>query len=539
VITALLTLIREPETIAFRPPLASLLDKLDPGQLRQLVDGLLQITPEITEEVERLANALVDSAAKGEEDPASAGKATSPASSSAPAGLTPLEATLLRRQIVTEVANSIRDGYDSWGEEAWYDSDLSAGLQPGLIRVQGFLDADQPKAALDLLALITEAWEEGCNQIDDYFLEYFDDNESVELITLGNLWAEALLTGDLSPEEREEWADLLDEYAGQVLWGSCLEVGAEAARQGWDYPPLQAVLNGQITQKGVWEDWEEDEAPYYADDLAKVRIGILEKRGEYQAALYLAEAEGRYSDYLRILILLGRVEEGVEEAKQHLESVESIHTLARTLAEAEEFEHAFDLARHGLGLENERTWLVSNKAPLAVWLRDLALARQDQALALWAARQSLTHQCNLTNYETIQRIAGEEWPVIKPDILSDIANRGNRDGVVDIYLSEGMHDDAIAVVDKADWFSNIERVLAAVQATHPEWAFRQCARRADAIMNEGRAKDYDTAAAWVRQGRDILLAAGMDPLWNDYIDSRMATHARKYKLMPMLRALVE
>ena len=45
------------------------------------------------------------------------------------------------------------------------------------------------------------------------------------------------------------------------------------------------------------------------------------------------------------------------------------------------------------------------------------------------------------------------------------------------------------------------------------------------------------AAEWVRHGRDILLAAGLEKMWRDTITHLMDVHPRKYKLMPMLRAL--
>ncbi len=64
-----------------------------------------------------------------------------------------------------------------------------------------------------------------------------------------------------------------------------------------------------------------------------------------------------------------------------------------------------------------------------------------------------------------------------------------------------MYKQAIAVVDQAAWFSNIDKVIEAVKADYPEWAFRQCRERAEAIMDAGKAKNYDVAAEWLRRGR--------------------------------------
>lgn len=108
---------------------------------------------------------------------------------------------------------------------------------------------------------------------------------------------------------------------------------------------------------------------------------------------------------------------------------------------------------------------------------------------------------------------------------------------VDIYLHEKQYQQAIAVVDQATWFSNIERVIEAVKADHPRWAFQQCRQRADAIMDAGQAQNYHIAAEWLRRGRDILLAAGEKDMWHVYLEQVMEKHQRKYKLMPMLHAL--
>jgi len=77
----------------------------------------------------------------------------------------------------------------------------------------------------------------------------------------------------------------------------------------------------------------------------------------------------------------------------------------------------------------------------------------------------------------------------------------------------------------------------AVKGEYPDWAFTQCRKRAEAIMDAGKSKDYDRAAEWLRRGRDILLAAGKQRDWAGYISLVMDKHQKKYKLMPMLRAL--
>jgi hypothetical protein len=52
------------------------------------------------------------------------------------------------------------------------------------------------------------------------------------------------------------------------------EPAMAAAEQGWDYPPLVQVLQGEITERGAWEK----EAPSYADALTIARLNVLERQ---------------------------------------------------------------------------------------------------------------------------------------------------------------------------------------------------------------------------------------------------------------------
>ena len=97
---------------------------------------------------------------------------------------------------------------------------------------------------------------------------------------------------DLSPAEREQWALKLTQWQGEISdYGldGVFDAAQDAILHGWDHPPLQRVLRGEITRQGAWED----EAPWFADELALARLEVLERQGRYQEYLYLAEAEGQ------------------------------------------------------------------------------------------------------------------------------------------------------------------------------------------------------------------------------------------------------
>jgi len=143
----------------------------------------------------------------------------------------------------------------------------------------------------------------------------------------------------------------------------------------------------------------------------------------------------------------------------------------------------------------------------------------------------------LENYQALQQVSGDTWETLRAEALEITAQGKSADHKADIYLYEKMCKQAIAVVDQAVWFSNIDKVIEAVKTAYPEWAFQQCQKRAEAIMDAGKAKNYHVAAEWLQRGREILLSAGKNGMWDTYLDQMMDKHQRKYKLMPMLREL--
>jgi uncharacterized Zn finger protein len=511
IIAALLYLCHRCDEIEQRPAVKELIASLSREQLVEILLDLSISYPAIVDDIERSLPLIV------------ADKSNS--STSKPPAIDP---HWLRRQIKAELRTSIKSGYDSWGEEAFYDSDLGAALEPALAQAQAYLDRGEPRTALVILEIATTAWGDGVDNLDDYVRESFEDMADEFIHDLGLLWAEALLVADLSPDERRQWQEKLAELAGTIYGGASLEIAVTAAEQGWTFPPLVAAMQGNITEKGAWED----EAPDFADFLAQIRLRILAQRGQFQEYLNLAQAEGQFMLYLHMLVQHGQSDQAISEARQSLVAPQNIHALARTLIDNGEIEKAFQLAQHGLTLDDEK-----GKAALAEWLRDQARGRGHPNLALDAARQALTENVTLANYQALQEISEDDWETLRAEALEITAQGKSSEHRVDIYLYEKQYQQAIAVVDQATWFSNIEKVIEVVKADYPKWAFRQCQQRADVIMDAGQARNYRTAAEWLRRGRDILLSAGEKDMWRVYLDQVMEKHQRKYKLMPMLHEL--
>ena len=86
--------------------------------------------------------------------------------------------------------------------------------------------------------------------------------------------------------------------------------------------------------------------------------------------------------------------------------------------------------------------------------------------------------------------------------------------------------EAMAVVDGSYWSGDLDRVIQATRAEFPDWGIGKCKQRAEGIMNEGKAKYYDSAVGWVRTARDIYLQHGRRAEWQAYLNGLLETHAR-------------
>lgn len=137
---------------------------------------------------------------------------------------------------------------------------------------------------------------------------------------------------------------------------------------------------------------------------------------------------------------------------------------------------------------------------------------------------------------------------IRREISKDfrrIATPGGRRyrGDYDDYDDEGIIDPdpilephrqlAEALLDAGDAARATEVITAMIE----EWGIKHCRRQAEGIMNAGKADAYRTAASWLRSARDTYLQHNRQAEWQSFLAGLLDLHARKYKLVPLLREL--
>ncbi|HEY4386691.1 MAG TPA: hypothetical protein VGN34_19725 [Ktedonobacteraceae bacterium] len=508
IVATTLAMIHQPKIIEERPMLKDLLSGLDREQLQALLLKLAEREPALTNVIEDLV---------GLPEPISPQVTASPATASP--RRVQVDAKAVRRQV-----RSILHSLDrmSSSEAYWQVSAVVNEVRQLLEQGWALIQADDGRNALSLLDAITETYVSDWTNLDDSDGEaggFFHD--------LGPIWTEALLSADLSSKERKEWANKLeiwqqeiDDYGVEEVF----EVAQEAALRGWDDPQLQRILQGAQSESDSWDG----EAP----ELTVARLHVLERRGRLQEYLHLARAQGQNEAYVAMLVRLGRTQEAAAYGRTHLETAQEALTLARALYDRGERELGLHIAEEGLLLQRPR-------ASLAKWLRDEAATVGEGTRALTAAEVAFREELSLANYLRVAEIAGEQWPERRANLLEYVRHTKSYvpQGQVDVFLHEGLIDDAIAAVEPNATHTLVERVVDAAMQSHPAWVIKVCRQQAEPFMDEGKAQYYHTAANWLAKARTAYRNMGREEEWRTYLSELLDRHRRKYKLVPMLEAL--
>jgi uncharacterized Zn finger protein len=292
IVAVLLACLEQPDAITIRPTLAELLDGLTLSQTRQALLDLADDDPIWVDDFERQVNASVDQQPSGVRSALDSvlDSVFDPLSDDRPIHRRPsVSDSEPFRQRAKQV---LHDAVEAW-ENGEHDDSITEDLLEIVAKAEEFINGGDSASAIVMLSGLTQGCVEDWNCVDHYGA---DDDEIG--VALNLVWAEAMLSADLSAAVAEKLRS--DFLVWQDSW-SDFSLALEALDQGWQYPPLQQVLRGEITDRGAWSG----EAPDFADDLALVRLRILARQGRFQEYLYLAEAEGQIEQYQAMLAQVG------------------------------------------------------------------------------------------------------------------------------------------------------------------------------------------------------------------------------------------
>ncbi|MEH2229740.1 MAG: SWIM zinc finger family protein [Nostoc sp.] len=504
IVATMLVCARNSENIEQRPTLEELLNRLNYIETQRLLQELVAEYPPLIEAIDRHVSWM-----------------TNPADNQTTIKFVrhnTLDPAPFRRQVRQILKDTVR-----YFEEGYEEDPIGEDLLSVVQTAVDFSERGEGENAIAILSAITST----CAENWDDVAEYGAENDEV-VAELNNAWCEAVLIAELTPEEKVDIQINLE--AWQDEWNADFGLIMEALRQGWDYPPLVQVLQGNITERGAWEE----DVPDYADDLALIRLKILERQERYQEYLYLAEAEGQTQQYLTMLGRLGRVEEAIDAAQTQMNSMKEAFALAKTLSVQGALQQALDIAQSGLNLPGNCQY------ELGIWTSDLASELGNSEAALLAIKAAFQIKPSFVDYLKMAELAGENWESVKTDLLRIVrtySGWGTESAKVDIFLHEGLIDDAIAIASElsSDRSELIYRVMDAAIPDNPGWVIANARRRAEKIMDAGKAEYYYYAVEWLKKARNAYLKSGKKADWLSYRENLMQTHARKRKLMGMFQ----
>jgi uncharacterized Zn finger protein len=504
IVAAMLVCMRQPDRIEERPTLEQLLDRLNDIQTQQLIQELVAKQPELIDPIERYVNRIALS--------------TPQIKTENPQRHNTIDPTPFRSQVYRILRDGLR-----YLEEGWEEDPITDEIVALILEAQIFIERGDANNALVILQAIAEACSENWDLVEEYGA---DNYEIVEALNCA--FCEAILCAELSDRERRDLEGNLELWQNE--WDASFSMSLEALRQGWDYPPLQRVLQGNITNLGAWED----EAPDYADELALIRLNILSRQERYQEYLYLAEAEGQTEQYLTMLASLDRVNDAMDAASSQMTSMEQAFALAQTLARSNSQQQALEIACKGLTLHGHCQY------DLAIWTSELAEELAENTVATEALVKAFQARPSFEDYQKVEKLAGKDWFTLKIELLAFLRTHkgwGTEETKVDIFLHEGLIDEAIAVVSGLSSYdsNSIHRVMDAAIESHPDWVIQNATRRAESIMDAKKAELYYYAVEWLKKARAAYLASGRKQEWSIYQSQLIETHARKRKLMALLQ----
>ena len=522
IVAALLAARKEPDAVEQRAPLPELLAPLTREQLLALVVELAVQQPVWLTIVESwiAQHALTSTIAAGPREAVTANTQQKPPATPAAA---PLDAKAVQKQVRSALRGVTRvDAADQM-----------------LAQVETRLAGGEGRNALTLLEALTDEFIGSLPDpderygYDDYDSDEGDDGSDGWLEAVGAVWAEVILSIDLSPDEAD---DLRDSFAG---WAEVAEeqgldpsfhIAELALEYGWDYAPLQRAMQGESTELGAWAG----EAPLGADELAKARLNVLARQGRTDAYLNLALAEGQHYAYVLMLAGLGRIDEAVQEGKQALTQTAELLTLAQKLSQQGATDAAIEIADHALAHGQ------GDQAVVASWLRDLHISHGDIGRALPAAITALAAAPTVAEYQQLKQLASADWPNIRTQALAALQGKRSYFGNLEraqIFLGEAMWDEAIGAVDGDYASPEMHQLMPQLYGPRPDWVIRRAGQYAEAIMDAGKADRYSNAVSWLAHVKEAYTSAGRQAEWKQYLAKVSETHQRKYKLMGLLKGL--
>jgi uncharacterized Zn finger protein len=511
-IVATLLVANDQGNIEERPSLAQLLERLNLEQTRKLLDNLVVENPDLIDQIDlqvELLTAVKPTNSKSSKSQSSQNQRPE------------IDRSPFRRNVRSEIREALRSAEEDYSEEDPFIDVIDDEIK----KATGFIDAGDSFRAFVMLYATAEELAVHRNDIDDY-----SDSFSDLVDSLDRAIAEAILWTDFSVEEREKWASELE--GTQDLLGVELEQSLTVFSQGWDDPQLLAILAGEFDTREI-----EQLKPAFCE-LGYVRLNILESQERFEEYLRFAKTLGFLVPYVTMLIQLGRLEQAIASAEK-IENHEQAFAIAQKLLEHGSEQEALRIAHKGLQLLEEGS-SAHYASELAVWTAALAEQLGETKILLNAKIIAFKLKPSLADYHEIRDLTGDKWNSTKEILLKYLSKSsfygGGSDAKVDIFLDEGLIDQAIAVVEGGYCSRELRlRVMQVAAGFDPQWVITKGKALAEDIINRGKSEYYEDAVKWLEQVKRGYLASSQQEEWRSYRQQLVEVNSKKRKLMEIVK----
>jgi uncharacterized Zn finger protein len=502
----------EQGNIEERPSLAQLLERLDLEQTRKLLDNLVVENPDLIDQVDLQVELLT--AVKPT-------KSNSAKSQSSQNQRPEIDRSPFRRNVRYEIREALRSIEEDYIEEDPFIDVIDDEIK----KATGFLEAGDSFRAFVMLYATAEELAVHKDDIDDYSGGFSD-----LVYSLDRAIAETILWTDFSVEEREKWTSEIE--GTQDILGAELEQSLTTLSQGWDDPQLLAILAGEFDTREI-----EQLKPAFCE-LGYVRLNILESQERFEEYLRFAKTLGFLVPYVTMLIQLGRFEQAIASAEK-IENHEQAFAVAKKLLEHGSEQEALRTAHKGLQFLEEGS-SSHYASELAVWTAALAEQLGETKILLNAKIIAFKLKPSLTDYHEIRDLTGDKWNSTKEILLKYLPRSnsfgGGSEAKVDIFLDEGLIDQAIAVVEGGYCSRELRlRVMQVAAGFDPQWVITKGKALAEDIINRGKSEHYDDAVSWLEQVKRAYLASNQQEEWRSYRQQLVEVNSKKRKLMEIVK----
>jgi uncharacterized Zn finger protein len=281
---------------------------------------------------------------------------------------------------------------------------------------------------------------------------------------------------------------------------------------GW----AEAALNG----KGDWS----------RRAMGGLLIRLQADSLDDESFLEICRQTGRLKDLVERLLILDRINEAVTESQRA--SDYELLSLADLFVQ-----HDHGPLAETFITEREKT---SQDTRLTIWLKEYAKNQGDLIQALAFAEKLFWLRPTVEAYMEVRQLAQiqQQWAELRNKTLDSLAKKGQHDLLTEIFLEEGLIDQALSSLDiakKSNRFwggSALQiRVAQAAGEQRPKESIRLYMQMIEPLIAQRGRDNYAQAAGYLRSVRDAYQRLGELHTWQALI----ANLRKQHRNLPALK----